>query len=152
VGMSGPLRLRNVLEAITGSVQRTFGCPIALVVDGPTPQAWALPEAESIPIALALNELLTNAIKHRGGDDAGSEVSCHMDSGDSGVQITIANAGRLPEGFNLSRYPGGVSGLGLIRALLPRRSASLGLVQVDNRVVATVAIKPPGVTRLDDGA
>jgi hypothetical protein len=25
-------------------------------------------------------------------------------------------------------------------------------VQVDNRVVATVAIKPPGVTRLDDGA
>jgi len=70
--------------------------------------------------------------------------------GEDGVKVEIGNVGRLPAGFNLARFPGGVSGLGLIRALLPRRSASLKIEQDDNRVVATVAILPPGVTRLAD--
>lgn len=152
VGVSGPLRLRSVLEAITGSVQRTFGRTITLAVDGPSPEAWGLPEAESIPIALTLNELLTNAIKHSAAIDATSEVACRLTTGPGSVQIVIANLGRLPEGFNLARYPGGVSGLGLIRALLPRRSASLTVAQEDNRVVATVTIVPPGVMRLEDPA
>ena len=152
VGVSGPLRLRSVLEAITGSVQRTFGRTITLRVDGPSPEAWGLPEAESIPIALTLNELLTNAIKHSAAVDATSEVACAMASGQGSVQIVISNLGRLPEGFNLARYPGGVSGLGLIRALLPRRSASLTVTQEGDRVAATITIVPPGVTRLDQPA
>ncbi len=151
VGVAGPLRLRNVLEAITGSVQRTFGRAIAYHADGPLPDAWGLPEAESIPIALSLNELLTNAIKHSAtGADPAPEVTCRLVGGEDGVKVEIGNVGRLPAGFNLARFPGGVSGLGLIRALLPRRSASLKIEQDDNRVVATVAILPPGVTRLAD--
>jgi two-component sensor histidine kinase len=64
VGVTGPLRLKSVVEAITTSVQRTFGHPIMLSVEGPAPHQWALPESESIPIALTVNELLTNAVKH----------------------------------------------------------------------------------------
>ena len=64
VGAVGPLRAKNVVEAIAGSVQRTFGRTIRFAVEGPTPHVWALPEAESIPIALTINELLTNAVKH----------------------------------------------------------------------------------------
>ena len=149
VGVSGPLRLRSVLEAITGSVQRTFGRALDLVVEGAAPERWVLPEAESIPIALTLNELLTNAIKHSAGVDPSSVVAVRLVSGEGGVQVVIANPGRLPAGFSLARYPGGVSGLGLIRALLPRRSASLAMVQEGDRVVATVALVPPGVTRVD---
>lgn len=151
VGVAGPLRLRSVLEAITGSVQRTFGRVIVFQVDGAVPNAWGLPEAESIPIALSLNELLTNAIKHSPPTEAGApEVTCRLVSNEGGVQIVIGNVGQLPPGFNLARFPGGVSGLGLIRALLPRRSASLKIEQDDNHVVATVAIVSPGVTRLGD--
>jgi len=150
VGVSGPLRVRKVLEAITGSVQRTFGCAIAFTVEGPEPHVWSLPEAESIPIALTVNELLTNAIKHgvTQPDDA-SAVDCRMICGSSGVQIAIANRGSLPAGFSLARFPGGVSGLGLVRALLPRRSANLTVEQRGAEVVATIAIVAPGVTRLD---
>src|SRR5204863_3101798 len=43
VGVSGPLRLKGVVEAITGSVARTFGHPIVLTVEGDA-QPWALPE------------------------------------------------------------------------------------------------------------
>ncbi|MGS0759270.1 hypothetical protein ACVBEH_33455, partial [Roseateles sp. GG27B] len=55
------------MEAIIGSVQRMSGRSISSRIEGPTEaqsQQWSLPEAESIPIALTLNELLTNAIKH----------------------------------------------------------------------------------------
>lgn len=145
VGAVGPLRIKSVLEAIVASVQRMFGRNIAVQVQGVAPHRWALPEAESIPIALTLNELLTNAIKHsREGD-----VRCVLHCGEQEVGITIANRGRLPEGFSLAQIPGGVSGLGLVRALLPRRSATLALAAEGGEVVARVTLVPPGITALE---
>ncbi|WKB54462.1 PAS domain S-box protein [Eleftheria terrae] len=148
VGAAGPLPLRRVVDAITGSVQKSFERPITLSVESEPelPEVeWGLPEAESIPIALTLNELLTNAIKHSGL----GEVSCRLRCGPAMVRIEVANPGRLPEDFSLARFPGGVSGLGLVRALLPRRSARLALENRGDQVVASVELSPPGVQRLD---
>jgi hypothetical protein len=149
VGVAGPLRVKSVLEAITGSVQRTFGRTIRLTVEGPAPHVWALPEAESIPIALTINELLTNAVKHSAAVDDPSAVHCRLVCGDASIQIAVANRGQLPPGFSLARFPGGVSGLGLVRALLPRRSAGLTVEQHGDEVVATISLVSPGVTRLE---
>jgi hypothetical protein len=66
------------------------------------------------------------------------------------VTVCITNHGRLKEGFDLAKVPGGVSGLGLVRALLPRRSATLTLTQEGPLVVARVVLVPPGVR--DSGA
>jgi PAS domain S-box-containing protein len=144
VGVAGPLRVKSVVEAIATSVQRMFGRAIRVEVQGEAPHRWALPEAESIPIALTVNELLTNAIKHSPGGD----VRCSVKLGDGQVTIAIANQGRLPPDFSLAGIPGGVSGLGLVRALLPRRHATLTLAQEGDEVVARIAIVPPGVTEL----
>jgi len=149
VGVTGPLRVRNVVEAIAASVQRTFGRTIRFEVRGPAPHRWALPESESIPIALSVNELLTNAVKHSLPGEPPRDVECTLVCGEDEVVLTIANAGRLPPGFSLARYPGGVSGLGLVRSLLPRRSATLTLEPSGDAVVAGVVLKPPGVTRLE---
>ncbi len=161
VGAGGPLQVTGVVEAIAGSVQRTFGHPIAFSVQGTDAGLWVLPEAESIPIALTLNELLTNAVKHSvmqhreaalvagsaAGDGAAPAVECTLICEDSGVRIVIRNRARLPDGFNLTRVPGGVSGLGLVRALLPRRCAKLTIEPDADRdhVVASVSIGAPGV-------
>jgi PAS domain S-box-containing protein len=147
VGVTGPLRLKSVVEAITGSVQRTFGHPIMLSVEGQA-HPWALPEAESIPIALTVNELLTNAVKHSIAG-RGVQVACTLVCGDDSVKIVIANRAQLPPGFSLARFPGGVSGLGLVRSLLPRRSASLSLEQRGDDVIATITLSPPGLTKLE---
>ncbi len=146
VGSGGPLQLTSVVEAITASVQRNFGRTIRFCAAGTTPSEWTLPEAESIPIALTLNELLTNAVKHSAGtpDD---EVRCTLDGGEMGVRIKVSNVATLAPGFDLMRVPGGVSGLGLVRALLPRRSARLTLEQSEDRVVAEMVLQPPVVTR-----
>jgi len=150
VGESGPLQLEGVVKAITGSVQRTFGRPIRFEATGFEPGRWMLPEAEAIPIALTLNELLTNAVKHCVGTPD-TAVVCTFACTDAEVRVLITNPGLLPEGFNLARIPGGVSGLGLVRALLPRRSAQLSLSQQGTEVLAAVVLVPPVVTRADPG-
>lgn len=142
VGTGGPLRLKAVVEAIAQSVQRTFGRPIQLELEGPNAGDWQLPEAESIPIALSLNELLTNAHKHGPGQQA---IRCQLASSETGVRIEIRSPGQLPEGFNIDRVPGGVSGLGLVRALLPRRSAKLSLAQDQAEVLTRLDLTPPGI-------
>ncbi|MFP5398479.1 MAG: PAS domain-containing protein [Gammaproteobacteria bacterium] len=145
VGASGPLRVHSVIEAIAASVQRMFGQPISVEVHGDAQHRWALPEAESIPIALTVNELLTNAAKHGAGD----AVRCTLVCGDAGVEIRIANRGPLAPGFDLARVRGGVSGLALVRALLPRRHATLAIDAVGDEVHARVTLAPPVVRRLE---
>jgi len=147
VGSDGPLSIVSVLEAITGSVQRTFGRPIECRVAGRDASAWSLPEVEAIPIALTLNELLTNAVKHSANGSGDGAIGCVLDCGDDRVRVAISNRARLPDGFSLARIPNGVSGLGLVRALLPKKSASLSIEQSAGDVVATVTLRPPGVQR-----
>ena len=65
------------------------------------------------------------------------------------MRIAVRNRARLPAGFSLARIPNGSSGLGLVRALLPRRGASLSIEQSGGDVVATVGLSAPVVARGD---
>jgi two-component sensor histidine kinase len=143
VGAGGPLRVASVVEAIALSVQRTFGRTVQVQVQGDAPTQLLLPEAESIPIALTINELLTNAVKHSPAGDVHCLLACDGDA----LRVAIRNVGRLCEGFNLAQVPGGVSGLGLVRALLPRRSAAFTLTQHGDEVLTEVLLRPPSVQR-----
>ena len=141
VGATGPLAVAALLEAIAGSVERTFGRTIEVRAEA---VPHVLPEAEAIPIALTVNELLTNAIKHGHGETA---VRCAAAAEGDAVTIAIASRSTLPAGFDLARLRGGVSGLGLVRALLPRRSATLEIAAEGEEVVARVTLRPPSVKR-----
>ena len=145
VGVSGPLRIKPLIEAITASVQRTFGRTVLVMVEGTPPHRFALPEAESIPIALTINELLTNAIKHSAPGDV--RIVLHCD--EARLAISIHNPGQLRAGFSLAQVPPGVSGLGLVRALLPRRTATLTLAQMGVEVEARIVLVPPSITLLE---
>jgi hypothetical protein len=91
--------------------------------------------------------LFTNAIKH----GRGTQVQCRVWAEGEAVLIAVYSRSQLPPGFDLSRIRGGVSGLGLVRALLPRRSATLDLRPADDvaapgqAVVAEVVLRPPSV-------
>ena len=145
VGVSGPLRILPLIEAITASVQRTFGRAVLVQVQGTPPHRFALPEAESIPIALTINELLTNAIKH----SAPGDIRCVLHCDEARLAISIYNPGQLKAGFSLAQVPPGVSGLGLVRALLPRRTATLTLVQDGTEVAARIVLVPPSISLLE---
>ena len=55
--------------------------------------------------------------------------------------------GSLAAPLELRSLPTGMHGLGLVRALLPRRSAQLELVERDGRVVTSLTLRPPSVRR-----
>jgi two-component sensor histidine kinase len=94
-------------------------------------------------VALTVNELMTNAVKH--GQGEGCEVRCRLAARGDSVHISIQGRGTLAPGFDLASVRGGVSGLGLVRALLPRRSSTLSLVQRGADVVAEIELRPPSV-------
>ncbi|MEZ5649196.1 MAG: PAS domain S-box protein [Burkholderiaceae bacterium] len=104
--------------------------------------AWGLPQSEAVPIALILNELLTNALRH----GAGAGVSVEVDAESSGTSIHILGGGRLPEAFDFARIRAGATGLGLVKSLLPRRGAALGFSTTASGIVrASLALTAPTV-------
>ncbi|HEY0954971.1 MAG TPA: PAS domain-containing protein [Roseateles sp.] len=142
VGATGPLVLKRVFDAIVGSVQRAQGRVITTTAEGGALlDDWCLPEAEAIPIALSLNELLGNALRHGNGGQVRCQLICDL----AGISVEIVNPGRLPDGFALQNVRSGVSGLGLVRALLPRRSAILSLEQQQDEVRCRLELIPPSV-------
>lgn len=98
-------------------------------------------ESEAVAVALILNELLTNAVKHSvcGIPEDGLPQVGLTRSGAHGC-VSIVNRGSLPANFDFESGRGGGTGLGLVRALLPtpgmqitfRQSA--GLVEVEVRI------------------
>ncbi|MGI9153157.1 MAG: sensor histidine kinase [Rubrivivax sp.] len=143
VGSSGPVVLSGLLKAVAAAVQKTFHHPIEVRIEGAEPERWRLPEAEAIPVALTANELLTNAIKHGAQDP----VICRLRAAAADVTLEIVSQGVLREGFDLAAVPSGASGLGLVRALLPRRAAEFTLTQHGAEVVARVLLRPPAVRK-----
>ena len=105
----------------------------------------SLSETEATPIALIINELVTNAIKHT------SRVAIHpakvnvaLDPHDSGVCITIKNTpSTLPRGFNLEQGVQIGNGLGLVNLLLPRNSSAISIFEHDNSVSAALVLRSP---------
>ena len=55
------------------------------------------------------------------------------------------NPGQLRSGFDLSRIASSVSGLGLVKALLPRRGAKLAIEQHGGMVVTRLELLPPAI-------
>jgi hypothetical protein len=78
----------------------------------------------------------------------GGPVQCSVVAVGDAVRICIQSQGQLPAGFSMEQVPSGVSGLGLVRALLPRRSSSLAITQQGEWVVAEVELRPPSVRAL----
>jgi PAS domain S-box-containing protein len=144
VGQGGTLDVVGVLEAIAASVQRMFGRTISVEVNGVAMHRFALAEQDSIAVALSINELLTNAIKHGQGD-----VRCRLQAEGAGVALEIASRSVLPAGFSLTGLRGGPSGLSLVRALLPRKGAALSLQQLGDDVVARIGLEPPALAIVD---
>ncbi len=139
MGRAGPLGLAGLLRAVAGSLGRITGRGIEVSLEGEV--AHELPEMESIPLALVINELLANAIRH--GD--GGDVRCTLAPLGEAVVLRIAGRGQLPPGFDLQQRRSAVAGLGLVRALLPRRHSSFTLQQRGDEVVAEVELQPPSV-------
>lgn len=140
---TGTLPVLGVVQGIFTNLSNMFGVEIRFETPPPALWRWGLPENEAVPLALVINELGTNAIKYRGSRDQG--VAVRVMAKPEGVELRIENGGQLKPGFDLARIASSVSGLGLVKALLPRRGAKLTIEQAGANVLTRLDLAPPAI-------
>jgi len=111
--------------------------------DGEGPCEVEIAPGNAVPLALVVNELVTNAIKH---GDTEEVVQVALTTCRRDVRLTIRNRGKpLPPGLDLATGRGVGTGLGLVMALLPREGASLDLYQDGEWIVSELILGEPAV-------
>lgn len=138
----GSVRLRELVGAVATGVGALWQKPVAVE----TLPDWVLctiDEAEAVPLALILNELLSNAIKH-GGRLGQTRIVLKQGQRADTIQFIIYNAGQLPPGFDPGRTTG--TGLQLVKSLLPKTGAKLSWDCRDNTVITLLELEPPVIT------
>lgn len=137
---NGAASLRSLAAEIAAFLNEITGSRICLSHPA-TACAWGVAEAEAVPLALILNELLTNALRH--GEDR-TQVSLDIRCDAAGAQLIIRNPGRLEGDLDFVSGKGLGTGLGLIRSLLPPEGAKLGLGSGETGWVETrLELAPP---------
>lgn len=136
---SALVRVCELTGAIADAVASLWQTPV--VVDIPVQwQPCLVVEKEAVPLALVLNELIVNAVKHGGRAPVTIDL-CKGEQPDQ-VQISISNAGC----FGVAAGPPEQAhGLKLVAALLPRQGARLVREQRGDRVMTSLHLEPPAI-------
>lgn len=102
---------------------------------------WGLGEEDAATLALCLGELLLEAAAASSGQPA----CCSAAQDGRGVWVEIGSEGPWTQGVEAGQVETATRGLGLVKALLPRRGASLSMVSQGPKVCARLHIGPPCV-------
>jgi PAS domain S-box-containing protein len=101
----------------------------------------------AVAIALIVNELVTNALKHSHKDERQEPVRVRIGTDGKSAILTIQNQClMLPQGFDFDLGQGMGTGLDLVRSMLPREGAKLSLTFDQGIMTAELRLEPPVVT------
>lgn len=140
---TGTLPVLGVAQGIFTNLANMFGADLQFEPPAAGLWKWGLPEGEAVPLALVINELGTNALKYRASRE--QPLVVQVLPRPDGVVLRIEQPGSLKPGFDLAQISSSVSGLGLVKALLPRRGARLAIEQQGALVVTQLTLAPPAI-------
>ena len=136
--------LTNMVVAIAQATTRLWNTSVEInTIEVDSAPLYYVAEKESVPLALIINELIFNAVKHRRDKEP---ISVKICPGADTVRIQISSTGTLPANFDLNTLPRS-SGLGLVRMLSARTSTQLSMFIVEDRVVAELALSAPVIIK-----
>ncbi|MBL8510299.1 MAG: PAS domain S-box protein [Betaproteobacteria bacterium] len=135
---SGEVALLPLIQAIVRNVARN--CPASLDYETLMGQEILIPEREAVPLALVINELMSNALRYKRKE---SPLKVTITSVLDGIETKVVSIGELPTHFDLNALPAGAAGLGLAKALLPQSGAGLSVSQEGMEIVGRLALFPP---------
>jgi PAS domain S-box-containing protein len=134
--VSERVELNELVSAITVSIRSIWRKPITLAIY-PQHTSGYIEEIEAVPIALILNELVTNAAKHHRGDGP-IRIQLNYDAASTDTLVEILNTGVAEQ----TNQDDKISGMGLqfARSLMPKRGASLALEQMQDEIKTTLKL------------
>ncbi len=142
-GQSGTstIVLCDLVHAIAEQVREVWQVPLNTSLASDC-SGFSIAGEETVPVALILNELLLNAVKHR--QPASSAVAITVCRVGAGAQVRINNLGTLK-----SQSPQGMltgAGQQLVTGLMPSSGAHLMIRQIDGQVVTQLDLETPVLT------
>jgi PAS domain S-box-containing protein len=135
------VRLCELTSAIAAGNESLWNKPITVDI----PANWSprtIVESEAVPIALILNELIANAIKH-GGANGDVIINIRCDPSRDSVIVSIQNYGSISPGFGLNKPDLLGTGLQLVASLLPQKGARLYWAEEGERVATVLEVTSP---------
>ncbi len=137
------VRLCELTSAIAGNVQAMWQIPIHVDI----PPRWVagiVAENEAVPMALVINELIVNAVKHGGKAHGHVQVRLRKGERPEVILVAIENAGELRPATDPT--PDHHIGLHLVNSLMPRHGVTLTREQSSTTVITQLQVEPPVIT------
>ena len=125
---------QTFLEAICANARLFFSKEVSISHEATTA---SLPKETSIPLALVLNELLTNAAKHGANDRGQVTINVGLSQGSGLHELYVQDSG---PGFNFEEAQERSTGLGLVTMLAQRLR---GTFTVERRSGARCTLRFP---------
>lgn len=126
------IQLRELITEIATNNELLWLTSITVIFPTNLPR-YRIDEMETVPLALVLNELISNAVKH-GGGKTGVNITLSIQPDTNNVQVIITNPGKLLSEVNTPNMPIVGTGLKLVKSLLPLEGANLAWEQCGNKV------------------
>jgi len=137
---SSNIPIVDLVKAVVLALSRAIGYEFKTEIESSL-KGWALQESEGVACALLINELAANAVHHGKGE---SGLRMYAD-GAAGLVIEVWNSGLLPTEFEPAGAKHRASGLGLIRALVPRKGGQLKITESGGVVSAKLTLTAPAI-------
>lgn len=138
------VRLSELTCAIADEIQSLWKTPVNVDVSD-VPNLCLVSENEAVPMALILNELILNAVKHGGQSYGYVNITLKNEASDdltqARVNIVIINEGQCCKADFIKKNSH--NGLQLVAALMPPYGATLTRTQRGEHVITTLELSEP---------
>ena len=135
--------LCKLVPEICGTLAKAMECSIEPVIETNTVRAVQIADNETVPIALIINELVFNAIKHGRREEP---VKIFLSSDGESASVRVVTTGAvLPPGFDFESGAGIGTGLRLVKSMLREDSARVTITSGPEGVSAELVLRPPAI-------
>jgi PAS domain S-box-containing protein len=145
-GANRSLSLNEMLDSICALAENFTGESVIRTNQFSLQQPLSIVVEEAVAVAVALNELVFNALKHQSMDVDKKAVRIALFEGEGVAEIRISNRGRLPSQFNFKRGHGVNDGLDLVKSLLLQPGSDVIFNSGGGEVEVVLNLKPPLLT------
>ena len=139
----GMLGLAEMVEAICASAESLTGGHVDRAFERRSARPVCVAGADAVSVAVALNELLFNALKHQPARAGSKRASVLLREAEGVAEIRIGNRGRLPREFDYAAGRALGNGLGLVRMLLASPGGDVEFSNGRGRVEVRLMLAPP---------
>jgi len=145
------LHLDELVRAVARVSEDIGPSPVRIALELSDHPVMELADTEAVPVALIVNELLCNALKHGATGNGKPHVRITLASDGAYACLRILNPSPgLPPEFDFASGRGLGTGLELVRSLLPSKGASLRFSHSGQLFEAELCLQPPAIAVIVD--